>query len=133
MTAPSSADYCRHFAFRNSYAVRGPTCAVGIDLAVPGAMKPCTATPEGTCPKREPYTGEEREEILAKEVRSINFRRALQAVSDAAGKADDRKTWGTGGEIQCPNCAGRISWSRSRLNGHVWAKCSTRGCFAVMQ
>lgn len=133
MKAPSAADYCRHFSFRNSYAVRGPVCAAGIDLAVPGAMKPCTAEPEGTCPKREAYTLEEREAILASEVRSINFRRALQAVSDASGKANDRKTWGTSGEIPCPNCRGAIAWSRARLNGHIHARCSTRGCFAVIQ
>lgn len=129
----SSADYCRHFDFWNSYSVRGATCARGIDLAVPGATKPCTDRVEGVCAKREPYTGAERECLLAAEARSLSFRRALQEVGKVAGSADDVRTWGTSGEVPCPNCRrAAIAWSRSVQSGRLAAECATRGCFAVI-
>jgi hypothetical protein len=38
------------------------------------------------------------------------------------------------GEMECPVCkTGKLRYSRSALNGHVHARCSTEGCVAWME
>ena len=37
------------------------------------------------------------------------------------------------GEIECPNCKGRLRFSRSGYNGHVHARCSTADCVSWME
>ncbi len=44
---------------------------------------------------------------------------ALRAISSEPGDA---------GEIPCPDCAGRLRWSRDPDNQHVWGKCESDGC-----
>jgi hypothetical protein len=37
---------------------------------------------------------------------------------------------GAEGEIVCPECAGRLRWTRDEGNGHVWDRCETDDCLA---
>lgn len=48
---------------------------------------------------------------------------ALRAISGLPGAA---------GEIACPECAGRLRWTRDEGNGHVWGRCETADCLAWM-
>ena len=53
---------------------------------------------------------------------------ALAAIKDylAAVGADLLQT--QSGEIDCPNCAGRLKFSRMPGNGHVFGFCGTKAC-----
>ena len=35
-------------------------------------------------------------------------------------------------EIVCPKCKGRLWYSISGYNGHVWGKCNTKDCLVWM-
>jgi len=43
------------------------------------------------------------------------------------------KTGKQNGVIQCPACNGKLGFSVSPGNGHIWAKCETNNCLAWMQ
>jgi len=50
------------------------------------------------------------------------------------------KTWTPGADVsgdpaRCPACktAGSLKYGASGYNGHVWAKCSKRGCIDVIE
>ena len=47
---------------------------------------------------------------------------ALRAISAEPGDE---------GEIPCPECVGRLRWSRAE-NGHVWGACETADCLRWM-
>ncbi|MBK3400824.1 hypothetical protein [Methylobacterium ajmalii] len=47
---------------------------------------------------------------------------ALRAISDQPGEE---------GETPCPECAGRLRWSRAE-NGHVWGACEAADCLRWM-
>ncbi|AWB26198.1 hypothetical protein DA075_35605 (plasmid) [Methylobacterium currus] len=49
-------------------------------------------------------------------------REALRLIADVPGVE---------GEISCPECSGRLRWSRAE-NGHVWGKCESGGCLMWM-
>lgn len=57
--------------------------------------------------------------------RMLVARAAITEVTD--GK------WGVEGSMSCPCCAGKLAYSVSGLNGHVWAQCSTEGCVWWME
>ena len=40
---------------------------------------------------------------------------------------------GDEGEIPCPECSGRLRWTRDPSNGHVWGQCETDDCLRWMQ
>lgn len=42
------------------------------------------------------------------------------------------KNKGTKGEIECPKCKGKLHYTISGYNGHVWGKCETENCLAWM-
>ena len=50
-------------------------------------------------------------------------REALRAISALPGDE---------GEVECPECAGRLRWSRDLGNGHVWGRCEKPDCLAGM-
>lgn len=37
------------------------------------------------------------------------------------------------GIIECPKCKGKLHYSISSYNNHVWGKCETENCLAWMQ
>jgi hypothetical protein len=36
-------------------------------------------------------------------------------------------------KIECPVCKGALWYSVASVNGHLWGKCSTKGCVSWMQ
>lgn len=45
-----------------------------------------------------------------------------------------KKGHGGAGVIDCPVCQdGKLSYSVASYNGHMWGKCSTKGCVAWME
>jgi hypothetical protein len=52
------------------------------------------------------------------------------------GKIKERhgKQRGVAGSLKCPVCnTGTVFYSVAPLNGHIWARCNTKGCVAFMQ
>jgi hypothetical protein len=37
------------------------------------------------------------------------------------------------GILVCPCCQGALHWQHSRHNGHVWVRCATPDCVAIME
>lgn len=123
--------HCRHYSWDI-----GPRCAVGVDIDRPMGTLPCMPAgvvqkPFVPCPKREDYTPDEIEARRAKQ--SARMDRVFQCMAAIPNTMNDRRAWGTSGTVECPACKGTIEWSRARRNGHLWAKCSTPDCFAVIQ
>lgn len=145
--------HCRHYSYvmTPNDEPQGPRCACGLDLrAKPGASLVCMpdadvelkllekqGRPIDACEWREEYTDDERAAWEAWKHQSMQ--RMLNILPKIPGSADrnnasDRATWGTQGVFDCPACKeGKVRWSRARVNGHVWAACSTPNCFTVMQ
>lgn len=138
--------HCRHYDYVRSPDKEkdGPQCACGIDLREkPGATQPCmppnvvfdrNAPQPEPCVWREEFTDAERDAWERYRVESLA--RAAVVMEKIPGSADrkHRNTWGTTGQLDCPACGtGIVRWSRSRVNGHLFAGCSTPNCFAVMQ
>ena len=40
---------------------------------------------------------------------------------------------GGSGVMECPKCGDKLHFSVASLNGHVWGKCTTKGCLSWMQ
>lgn len=125
--------HCRHYSYDG-----GPRCAVGIDLSAPGAGKKCWPIhPDSVveeCDKRAEYTDEER--AAYKEWAAERLIRTAVIVNEIPGDGDRRKRdgWGKTGEFSCPGCkTGTVKWSRSRVNGHIHAYCTTENCFSIIQ
>lgn len=79
------------------------------------------------------------EEIAAEAAESTRrielMGKARAAIVAALGGAwhGKKNRSGGSGRVNCPNCAGMLSYSRSANNGHIHAKCSTAGCVAWME
>jgi len=128
--------HCRHYDWVQGDVQKGdigrPKCAVGIDLSGAGAARKCWPRPEAPCDKREEYTAAE---IAAEEAESdALMKRTFLCLKAIPPKLPKRESYGTHGTVKCPACAdGTIEWLRSSYNGHLHARCTTDGCFAVMQ
>lgn len=35
-----------------------------------------------------------------------------------------------GGVVACPKCDGELQWVKARSNGHIHARCKTKGCLS---
>lgn len=55
---------------------------------------------------------------------SIDF--IMKALQEIKQKPKDR------GSIICPECGGKLNYSRAKSNGHVWGKCETPNCLSWM-
>ena len=58
---------------------------------------------------------------------------AMIAAMDDAKKRGLKKGNGGQGEIACPICKRRLSYSIASVNGHCWGRCQTSGCVSWMQ
>ena len=81
------------------------------------------------CQQREYYTAAEIEEH-ERDVHD-SFDRSEKAVKAIRDFAKGRK--GINGEIECPNCKGKLKFSIASYNGHIHARCSTDDCVSFMQ
>lgn len=61
----------------------------------------------------------------------------LSLVRAAIGKSavlqETKGARGVQGEVACPCCGGGLRFSVARLNGHVWANCSTSDCVSFLE
>jgi hypothetical protein len=56
--------------------------------------------------------------------------RALEAILDHIGGRQKRRIVDT---IDCPNCEGKITFLVCYYNGHITARCATKGCVAFRE
>lgn len=118
-----ATNHCRHYSYERSAepSLSGPHCAVGIDLNEPGACLPCLPYPEGhQCPRREEYTDVERE-IWRKSLQEHTER-----LVDALGAVPHPIPLRTSGVVECPNCQGRLHYSRWERGAEIG--CETEYC-----
>jgi len=117
---------CRHFRS----ILEGKSCHAEInysDLRKHGDL-PCfgdTGDSIAKCSKHQPYTLEEtqaKEEKFRTEFMHISI--ALAAIKTLSG---------TVGSIDCPQCQGKLSWTRSTRNKHIYGNCETPDCLRWMQ
>ncbi|KMO39290.1 hypothetical protein VQ02_10130, partial [Methylobacterium variabile] len=64
-------------------------------------------------------------EVYCREALPESRNAALEALRAIRAEPGDE------GEIPCPDCAGRLRWSRAE-NGHVWGACETANCLRWM-
>lgn len=99
---------------RAGYLARLP-CIIGSPLTKPDAV---------TCDQLSPYTPEE---LAAKEAAMVkNSNDTLAAIRLI--KATKKQS----GTVACSVCKADLQFSVSPSNGHIWGKCSTKGCLAWM-
>lgn len=136
-----NATHCRHYNGLIGPGMRKDhqPCLIGLnvrDYSNPGNGRgiqlACTGHVGCVCPKFDGWTqaevdADEKEmnEYIAK---SMGARKAIaDAMEEIGAKCGE-------GEIDCPACkSGRIHYSVSSYNGHVWAKCSTKDCVNFME
>lgn len=128
---------CRHYEYDRGV---GPRCVQGVDIMKDhGNTIPClgpAAQLDRTfepCAWREEFA--EAERVAWEAWRLDRASRAIAIIALIPGSSRKRdEHWGTTGRFQCPACVeGVVSWVRTRVNGHVHARCSTVGCFEVME
>lgn len=95
------------------------------------ARMPCTPDsplkkePMAKCEKYETKTPAE---LIAEELEQKAFSDAV-VMAISAIREDGKNT----GTVSCPKCyAGQVHYSKAKLNGHIWGKCSTEGCISWM-
>ena len=115
--------HCRHYSYVLPITLpnSGPHCAAGIDLSGVGMLAtPCMPDATASCAKREDYTDAERAAWeKAKEERMARLGAAVQALPKAIPLR-------TSGVIDCPNCGGRLHYSRWHRGAGI--ECETEFC-----
>lgn len=128
MTHPSfprplrASKHCRHYSYKREprWQDSGPHCALGHDLIAPGASGACMPEPRAMCLDRAEYTDAERQAWRESVERS---QKRLAAAICALPSPIPLNTSGT---IECPNCAGRLHYSRWHRGAQIG--CETDGC-----
>lgn len=59
--------------------------------------------------------------------------RMVESVCQEAKLRGFKKGQGGQGEMPCPKCGKNLYFTVASLNGHIWARCTTKGCLAWMQ
>lgn len=122
---PIARRHCRHFSALPGIREGGPRCAVGAMTGATSATgyiysntAPCMPNPKEPCTKREEWTDEERAAWQVWQDASQD--RLIKAIAAIPAPIPLRSEGGT----DCPNCGGRLEWTRAS-NGHVWLSCRT--------
>jgi len=89
-------------------------------MSEPGSLGRCMPEPRGECPKREEYTADER--AAWKVARAASMARLANAVQ-ALPRAIPLNT---SGEIDCPNCSGKLRYARWHRGAEI--ACTTPHC-----
>lgn len=115
---------CRYYDYKD-----GMACEKGIPLEGKTIRTaPCfPRNKETPCPERDWLTQEEIDAEEAEILASIPLKEMSQA--RAAIVAEGKPA----GSIECPKCKGKLSYTVSSFNGHVWANCETAGCLQWME
>lgn len=114
---PRARFHCRSYSYAPGLS-GGPHCAAGIDQS--GGVEPCMSEPKGFCPSRAEWTEDERVAWAA--WGKLSMARLIAAVA-ALPRAIPLRT---GGEVDCPNCDGRLRYDRWHRGAEI--KCSTPFC-----
>lgn len=130
---------CRHFNGTSRV-----TCKAGVtyeQVVKPnpdgnGRSLPCLKDQsEGcSCDKREFFTDAEIDAQI-EEIEG-SFRKtslAREAIVKHLGGPWKKGVSGSGGEIECPVCKGKLRFSRAGCNGHIHAQCLTKDCVSWME
>ena len=111
--------HCRHYSYEPGLQ-GGPRCAEGVDLSEPRAIMPCVAEPEVKCSQRKDYTDDERQTWkLAVAARLVRLGAAIGALPHPVPV-------NTSGTVECPNCSGRLHYSRWHRGASL--VCATEYC-----
>lgn len=91
---------------------------------------PSCACEHARFPTAEELAAEDKEI----EERCANMGKARKAIVDHLGGPWKKGTAGASGNIPCPVCeGGTLHFSRAGYNGHIHARCSTKGCMNWME
>lgn len=135
--------HCKHYAGRDMFFGECK-CRAGINPVEQfcegnrsGWVKkvPCLRTneTEAVCPSATYPTREEADredaEISAYVDRFIANLSKVRPVIEAQHKA----TGAWSGQVDCPQCAKPLHWSKAQCNGHIHARCETDNCIAWME
>lgn len=132
------SDWCKHYRAMAS----NDTCNAGVafkslDLQKIGSANcPCWERRPDLCQLAVYRTPEEMAAEEAEfEKRFASTMIARVAIVEHLGGPWKRGMSGTSGVIDCPACNSQKSlyFSRSGYNGHVHAKCDTKGCVSWME
>lgn len=122
---PIARQHCRHYSYLPGLREGGPQCAVGALAQMTSEAgytfartAPCMPDPKEPCAKREEWTDEER--VRWKAWQDAGQERLILAIAAIPAPIPLRSE----GSTDCPNCGGRLEWSRAS-NGHVWLSCGT--------
>jgi hypothetical protein len=115
--------HCRHYSYKMPFSApnAGPNCSRGCGQSEPGfSLKHCCSEPTVICASREEYSDTEREAWEA--ARSERMKRLGEAVQALPHPIPLR----TSGEIDCPNCDGKLRYSRWHRGAEIG--CTTPFC-----
>ncbi len=71
---------------------------------------------------------------MEKEDRSLEDVIKTMSVAKKDAKEKGFRTGNAGqGEVECLVCKGKLRYSVSAVNGHMWASCSTKDCVRWME
>lgn len=129
------AGNCRHFN-----GMMNETCDVGVSYSelteAHRFSPPCYVSSRTddrekvVCAKYSPLSPEEveTEEREFKERMKFTLEARRRCVEDSERQEFKLKVRGVEGTVECPKCQGKLQYSRSEYNGHIWAKCDTKEC-----
>lgn len=75
-------------------------------------------------------TAEENRKIKAMLVAVAEIKKKHKVVMEWENPTGKNKA--AEGHIECPICKGRLNYTISSYNGHVWGQCETEGCLSWM-
>lgn len=90
------------------------------------------------CQLREFYSEKEikqHDEIIKKRMAAMTTAIAIikdENNVDIEWECPTNKNDSKHGIIECPMCKGKLHYSISGFNGHIWGKCETEGCLSWM-
>jgi len=116
--------HCRHYSYEldpRNFATRGPQCARGVNLGGLADTRKCMPDSEGqTCALREEFSEADRAAWQA--YRDGCLHRLMKAV----GALPSPIPIGTASSVECPNCGGDLTYSRTDRSALI--QCSTENC-----
>lgn len=124
---------CRHF----NGPIHNDCCKAGVnyrklgDDSKPGylARLPCVV---GSPLTKEPVTCDKIDLFTEKELEQIEQEITINSNFMIKIVAEIRKSKSNFGEVICPKCNATFNFSVAKSNGHIWGKCSTKGCISFI-
>lgn len=133
----SDANWCVNFT-----GIQHKVCRAGVtyeDVRGDGGTFPCFADRCGStqCEHVRFLTEEEAKSTAERfeEIVMVRLRHSAVARQQIVAEHGRWKRGmpGVSGVTECPKCQGRLHYSRAAYNGHVHAKCETKGCLSWME